>query len=443
MSKFLSKNKLVFSLQLTAYALIWYINFVIVSTYIPTLYSMADLSAATSKSGGMFLDFSKLYACSEIAKSAPQLIWDASTQAETLNKIIGAHQSDAGNFARTVYCAPYTPQSLLLIMPFTAFPLNQAIAIFEIFSLLLAIIAISFLLKKYQNYSLPKLLLWWYVIMAGFPFLQNLCLGQMTLILSGLMALFFLFWNSKNNFFAALSSALIIAIKPQRGLITLFIMLATKRYRLLIYTLICSLVLLGACAIFMGTDVLSLYPAKLKSIEAARHALQKTSPLEWTTAYYLGLPSFISFFWHKSIGHRLIIWSTIIDYVLIYLTWRKAYKFGPNTYPFAFAVTLLLDLLIGPYANLYDIFFLAIPWAMTLPQVELSHFSALKTYGMRLWYLAFSLFPICSWIIETYCLKFGGSLHMLMLSVIFLIAIINFREAAHDSKISSVPSISG
>ena len=84
--------------------------------------------------------------------------------------------------------------------------------------------------------------------------------------------------------------------------------------------------------------------------------------------------------------------------------------------------------MIGPYANLYDIFFVNLGWAMTLPEVALSRFSSLGTYALRFWFLAFSFFPIASWLIETYCLKYGGSLHMLLLAILLLIAVFNFKN---------------
>jgi hypothetical protein len=428
MTKLLNKKLILIILQLAVYGIFWYLNFVVIFTYVPTLRSMTALSTATSKTGGMFLDFAKNYACAEIAKTNPNVIWDANAQAETLNKLLNAHSTDPGIPARTVYCAPYTPQSLLLLMPLTMLPLNQAIIIFEIFSILFSISAISLLIKQYQHFSTTQIIIWWVIFLAAFPFLQNICLGQMTFILAGLLALFIINWNNKNVILPSVCLGLALAVKPQRALIMLIMLLATKRYRLFLGVILFSVLLLGCCVIFMGINPILVYPSKLQAIEAGRYALKLHSPLEWTTSYYLGLPSVISAIFQKSLGHELVTWSSILDFVMTYLIWKKAGKKGTHTYPFAFAVTLLIDLMIGPYANLYDIFFMALAWAITLPAVELANFSKIKTPALRLWFLAFSFFPIASWLIETYCMKYGGTLHMLLLGTVLIIALWNFKN---------------
>jgi hypothetical protein len=346
MTKFLNKKLILIILQLAIYVIFWFLNFVVISTYVPILRSMADLSTATSKTGGMFLDFAKNYACAEIAKTNPDVIWDAAAQAETLNKILNAHSSDAGIGARTVYCAPYTPQSLLLLLPLTLLPLNQAIIIFEIFSILFCLLAISLLIKKYQHFSTVQIIAWWIIFLAAFPFLQNVCLGQMTFVLAGLMALFIINWDNKNVVLPSVCLGLALAVKPQRALIMLIMLLATKRYRLFLGVTIFSILLLGACIVFMGLNPILAYPGKLQAIEAGRYALKLHSPLEWTTAYYLGLPSVISAIFQKSIGHELVTWTTILDFALTYLIWKKADRVSKQAYPFAFTLTVLIDFMI-------------------------------------------------------------------------------------------------
>ena len=293
-TKFFSKKLILALLQLTVYSCFWYLNIIIISTYIPTLRSMSALSIATSKTGGTFLDFAKNYACAEIAQVNPNMIWDAATQAETLNSILNAHQNDSGIPARIAYCAPYTPQSLLLLMPLTLLPLNQAIIIFEISSILFAVLAISALIRHYHNYSLGQLVMWWIIALAAFPFLQNVCLGQMTFLLSGLLAIFLFSWNKKNVVLPAICLTAILAIKPQRALIIVVLLLATKRFRLLGAVILFSICLLLVCAAVIGINPILAYPGQLQSIESGRYELKLHSPLEWTTAYYLGLPSVIS-----------------------------------------------------------------------------------------------------------------------------------------------------
>jgi hypothetical protein len=76
---------------------------------------------------------------------------------------------------------------------------------------------------------------------------------------------------------------------------------------------------------------------------------------------------------------------------------------------------------------------MALAWAMTLPEVELANFSEIKTPALRLWFFAFSFFPIASWGIETYCMKYGGTLHMLLLGTVLIIAIWNFKNVLSSS----------
>ncbi len=424
-------------LQLAIYSFFWYLNIVVLSTYVPALRSMSALSAVTSKSGGMFLDFTKSYACAQIAKTNPHFIWDAITQANTLTAILNAKSNDKGTVERAVYIAPYTPQSLLLVMPLTLLPLNQAIIIFESFSILLAILTISVLIKRYQNYSNGQLIIWWLIIFATFPFMQNLCLGQMTFILAGLISIFLLTWNNKTVIVPAVCLALTLAIKPQRALILIIMLLATKRFRLLTFTILFSILLLSICALTIGIEPLLAYPSKLQNIENARNAFKMNWPIEWTTSYCLGVPAVISFICQKSLGHGLVIWSSLLDFILVFSIWRKAAKLGTHTYPFAFAITVLIDLMIGPYAFLYDIFMINLGFAMTLPVVELSKFSELKTHALELWFLAFSFFPLASWYIESFYSPSGGALHMMLLAILLLIASWNLKNVISSKPLAS------
>ena len=440
-SKHRGKRLILLFLELCPYSILWYLNLTMISACAAILISMSTFSAASSQIAGRFIDFTKNYACSQIAKTNPKMIWDDNTQASMLNTILHSKPTDITSMERKLFVAPYTPQSLLLLMPLTNLPLNQAIIIFEIFSISFAIIVITALLKMYQQYSIPKILLWWFIVLSSLIFLQNICLGQMTPIIAGLAGLIFLSLKGNKVILPAASLALLCAIKPQRGLILIIMLIATKRFKILTAMLLFSILLLSICASVIGIDQLWDYPEKLQNIIQSYQTIKLHGPIEFSTTYTLGLPSLLSFLAQKSIGHNLVPWSTILDLLLCYFVWNKASKAGSGAYPFALIITLIVDLILGPYANLYDIFMLNIGWAMTLPEVELFQFSKLQGTSMQLWFLSFLFFPIIDWLIQGYCYKFGGSLHVILLSALLLIAIWNFKNIISQSKQTSIAEL--
>jgi len=427
MSASRAKTIFFFGLQSLLIIFAWLPVIIISQRFILTLSSTDNLAAQLKQDIGYFVDFSRLYACATIAKTNPDKIWDSAYEIKALETSL--HISDH-SLANQLQCpAIYTPQCLALIMPLTVLPLNQAIILFELIALLVSIIPISLLLKKYQGFSRSQIVVWWLIVLAMPSLLQNLCLGQFEVILAGLSAVFLLSWENSSSLIAPLMLALTIAIKPHCGLIMLIMAAATRRYRILYLTLLFSLLILAYSALVVGNAAIIKYPAIL--FAAQKGFSEGTLPYPLDNAVNLG--GAISVFTNRNFGSIISIFTTLIFIIATYCIWQKARR-SNNSYSFAYAVSLLLNLILGPYENFYALFLLAVAWAMTIPAVSINYYTKMQTKSLQLWFLTFLFFPMTSWQIIFCGASYRGLLHFFILAIMLIPALNNFLTASADDK---------
>lgn len=418
-----TKTILLFALQAIVVIFTWLPTAVIAFDYGSALSSTNSLALKLKENLCAFVDFTRLYACAQLAKTNAEDIWDPTAEIQTLAKCLQI-SPDSQSLARQMpMLTPvrYTPQCVALAMPLTVLPLNQALIFFEILALLAAIIPITFLLKKYQNYSTAQIILWWAIVLSMPTFIQNICLGQFETIIAGLSAIFLLTWENNNTLIAPLVLALAIAIKPHHALVMLMMALAARRYRLLLFTILFSALIFICTSLTLGSNVILKYPTVWFAIEKG----VANGKLFYPFAYTINLIGTMSMLFNPVVGQMLGSLSTGIFLLATYFIWRRAVHFGRHTYPFTYAVSLLLSLILGPHSNFYALFLLNVAWAITVPIIEISRLRKAQTLLSYSWCMAFLFFPFFSWYIIFAHIFLCAQLHLALLLILLLLALAN------------------
>ena len=369
--------------------LIWLPNFFCFYKFVPYLVNEKTLQSNLLIKTTAFIDTAKYYACAQIAKNTPQAIWDPSALQKWFANYLKISQPLDTSDTNKLSYSPYTPQAIVMFMPLTALPLHIVIIIIEFATLLSMLVPITLLIKKYFNVATLDILRWWLIALASVPITINFYFGQLDGLLAGLAAIFILQWQNKNCIAAALSLAITLAIKPQRALLMLVMALADKRFKLLFWTSLMSIIFLTITIYVLGWNTVIMYPTKLMSIHQAIDAY-KLPDAAATTVSILGLVSLVC---GQQAGHIISFGSTISFLILTYLIWRRALRAGQHSYPYAYAATVLLSFICTPYQHIYSLILLCVVWAGTIPATSISKILKVQKSALRYWCLLFFFFP--------------------------------------------------
>jgi len=420
-------------------ALIWLPNIFCLSQFCPYLANEEVLqSQMISKVSNLFIDVAGIYACAKIAATTPMKTWDLSTEQDWFKHYLNIPASIDLHTNGQLSPPCFTPQSIVMFMPLINLPLNQAIMVFEAFSLIFMIAALSVLLKTYLKFNAYNVVHWWLVVLASVSVSFDFYFGQSDGLLSGLTAIFLLNWCSKQCLPAALAFTFTLAIKPQCALVMVAMSLAGRKYRLMLLTALLSGLLLLLTINIMGLNSVITYPRQILSFTQAQDTY-KLPGLEGSLVSVLGPITLIA---GRHAASRLSLPFALISLVIMYIIWRKAIKTTPLSFPFAYASSLLINFILAPRQHVYSLILLSTAWAITTPAVSLKQIVQLKQHTERLWCLVFFLFPALGWIL-CYINGVGtpGTRCLPLLLFMLLLALSRFRQIIKSTKQSSLPKI--
>jgi len=411
---------------------IWIPNLIVIQNYFPYLINTKTLQSNLLARDFAFLDTAKYYACAQIAKAAPKDIWNPDILQNWFKDYLKISKPADQDIINKVGYSPCTPQSVVIFMPLTNLPLNKVIIILEILTLIILITPATILVRKHFNFTTPQIIYWWLIVLAAAPATMNFYYGQLDGLLAGLAAMFLLTWQNKNGFLGAVCLALTLAIKPQRALIMLIMSLADRRFRLLFWTLLISIILVVLTIMVLGLEPFLMYPNKLECIYRAidNHTLPDTA---YATASALGP---ISLIYGLGVAHMLSLPATIISLAGAYVIWRKAIQSGKHAYPFAYASSVLFIFIFAPLQHFYSLILLCIVWACTVPTISIEKILKIKEYSLRYWCFLFLFFPALTWIISYLaCFNgFPGLGHLSILLVMFFLSLFCFRQSIRSAR---------
>ncbi len=404
---------------------IWFPNLTAILSFTPYLANAGTLQSKLLKNG-IFIDVAKYYACAKIAATEPDKIWDPTVQQNWFKNYLNIPPSVDLFATDRLSPAQYTPPSIVMFMPLSCLPLNQAISIWEILSFLFMLICVTILLKQSFKYTAVQSLFWWLIVLAAAPVTVNFLYGQVNGVLAGLLAVFLLTWQKKNNLPASICFALTVVIKPHRALVMLIMLLAARKFRLLLMSiLICIIIMAGIIAV-LGIGPILKYPAQVILMETALDRYQMPAP----TTLVVGLLGPIGIICGREAARLASLPALSICLAGMYYIWRKAVRAGNHSYDFAYASTFLLNLICGPHEHFYDLALLSVVWACTVPSINIKNISNIKQHSLRFWCYLFLLFPAITWGIYLSTPVKGnfGAWHLPLLILMFFLSLYNFRR---------------
>ncbi len=331
-----------------------------------TVWAKNEFEGMRAKSYMLFLDFSKYYICGKMASGDDYVranVYDANLQQKYLTEY---SLTDA---KKPIEYIAYPPINFPLMKPLALLPMSQAFHIYWTLGLAFSIGATWLLSRQSIFFRGPlNFLTLWLAIFASIPMFRAYALGQFSLYLLGLIALYFYFFlrQSKKLDWSAGATLALTAIKPQYCIFLAIPALATFRWRILIAAAAGEAVLLALAAATVGikniidfpkivlfADQTSLYsgvfPEQMVNLRAI-FCLFTAPHLAMKIASALGLAAMVALAW----------------------LWYKHGRKRSDLMARLVALTVCVCLTTSPHTNVYDCILLCIPALLTMP----SSFSA-------------------------------------------------------------------
>jgi hypothetical protein len=294
-----------------------------------------------SESHMFFFDFSKYYVCGKLAGSPDKdNVYDPAVQARYLTEFGGA---DPG---KPVEYIQYPPIDFPLMMPLATLPISQAFNWFYGIGLALALSGTWLVAResRYFNNKLSYICLW-LAIFASVPLFRAYSLGQTSLFLLGLTAIYAFAFLRKRDWLAGIALAL-TAIKPQYSVYLAIPALATWRWPILISATIAELVLLAMAAATVGFKNIIDFPA------VVMHADQASTYGGVFAEQMVNLRALFCLCTTQPNAMRLS--SLAAGLVLLTLLWLWHRYRAANVEKRLIALTICLCVTTSPHTHLYD-----------------------------------------------------------------------------------------
>jgi hypothetical protein len=219
----------------------------------------------------------------------------------------------------------------------------------------------------------------------------------------------------------------------------LIMSVANKRLRLLGWTFFTSVILLLLTIGFLGLDTVLSYPSKLEWMYRAIDS-HKFPDAVFTA---VGILAPISLLFGMPTAHAMSFPLALISFGGAYLIWRQAIKSGKHTYPFAYASSVLIIFILAPLQHFYSLIMLCPVWAYTVPAISIPNILKIKERALRYWCFLFLSFPLLSWMtayVLGYLCKMPGLGHLPLITLLFVVSLINFSNSL-KTKTSSQPTL--
>lgn len=305
-----------------------------------------------SESHMFFFDFSKYYVCGKLAGSADRdRVYEPAVQARYLTEFGGADPN------KPVEYIQYPPIDFPLMMPLAALPMSQAFNLFYGGGLLLALIGTWLVARPSKNYFANRLsfVCLWLAVIASVPLFRAYSLGQTSLFLLGLTALYFYGFLSKSDKLAGAALAL-TAIKPQYSVYLAIPALATLRWPIIVSAFVVELLLLALAAATVGVKNIVDFPS------VVLHADQASAYGGVFADQMVNLRAIFCLFNNEQ-AMKLSSLAAIVALLGLAWLWHRYKNSGVNNR--LIALTICLCVTTSPHTHLYDCLLMAVAVILT------------------------------------------------------------------------------
>lgn len=398
---------------------------------VPVLTSRERFANQVRRLPDFAADFVKYYECGDLAGSPQKTaMYKLDTQVAWYQRFLGG-SGPGGPLhpERKLNAAQYTPPLCVFMLPWAKLPINAALLLWQLFTVLVGGTLILRFMQDHTELSHTKmmlLLLW----VCGLPsFETNMLLGQTAFLIAGLWCWFMSAWLKEQAVQSGVAIALIACIKPHHAVLALVICLASRRWRTLAAMMLC-LALLGCISIaVLGWDTVINYPADLSRMEAALDAGQVHAPNQVLVCIRRPL----EFLLPPHVAQRVSMISFALALVGSFFIWRQAMKIGKPSWGFALVTTQLMMLVFSFHAVFYDILYLAVGWAMTVREFWPDKILRLPAKLEVAWGLLFCLAPLVTHgIMFVYTWDRGMGIHLVWLVILLVVAGWRYWQVCRD-----------
>ncbi|MBS2011244.1 MAG: DUF2029 domain-containing protein [Cyanobacteria bacterium SZAS TMP-1] len=346
-----------------------------------------------------YCDFAKYYVCGKIAASPDRLkAYDAKVQADYLVKDALGDPSAPEEFIH------YPPMDFPLMAPLATLPIEQCFLVFCLSGSLIFLTGTFFLSRAAAGAgagfnSINALLFFWLAVFGSVPMLRAFALGQTSLFLAGITAVYIFAWMRKRSFLAGLALAL-TSIKPQYSVFLVVPALACRRYKLVLWAALCELVMVLAAVATIGPQNVINYP------QIVLHAEQTANLAGGFVSEMVNVRGLLAIFMADSVAVKIAGGLSLIAWFYLASLW---WKFGglqkgeptrarAHTVALLLATTVLYCLTFSPHTHLYDLVILSVVAPAATQSSIKSAWAGEEPRAEKLFSLLLLVYPAAGWL---------------------------------------------
>ncbi|MBU6451735.1 MAG: DUF2029 domain-containing protein [Cyanobacteria bacterium REEB67] len=343
-----------------------------------------------------FCDFAKYYVCGKIALSKEaHHAYDPTVQTHFLLHDAHGDKKTAEEFIH------YPPIDFPLMAPLAEQSIDKS---FYLFTLLGHLIFFSgtFLLARATliNRGRGKMLvylLFWLAACASVPMCRAFMLGQTSLILTGLTAIYI--WALiKNRSLPAGIALALTAIKPQYSIFLVIPALVQRRFKLLFFTILAEIALLFAAFKTIGLTNILNYP------QIVMHAEQTANLAGGFVSEMVNVRGLLAISMADAVAVKIAGAVALAAWLCLAVLWLRYCprpgRSDDTTFKLLLTATVMFCLTFSPHTHLYDCLFVSVTFLVAGQKsltAAVKNSNSTSSWATRSLSILFLLYPLLGW----------------------------------------------
>lgn len=368
-------------------------------------------------------DFFQYYQASQLALSdLAHQVYDPEVQREWFNKLIAPLHSDK------IFYNQQPPYFYPLLIPLRFLPANFAYTTWCLLQTALGLTAVWLVSRQgLLNERQRKVFL--LGVLASFPAYICLWHGNTSFWLLGFLGLYVHFLYQKKDFTAGVMLSL-STIKPQYVFVMSVPMFGMWRWKALIAAILAETLLLVLAVVVIGWENVIGYPQVVTNAES-NPAFIGVKP--YVMASIRGI--FGQFLTIKGSlqATTAIMFASLIPLLILWIKTAKAKS--SNRLRWAWALTIMLAILVSPHTHIFDCVLIALAAVLTMPTLSLIDLKTLPQW-QRIWCAILILFPPLGWLSNFLCGYESSPIMFFVPTVValFALSVVGYIHADDDPK---------
>jgi hypothetical protein len=353
-----------------------------------TVFYNHKVESSRQESRLFFCDFAKYYVCGKLAISEDRYkAYDRAVQADYTARFALGDAKVQEEFIH------YPPMDFPLMAPLSALSFEHSFLAFCFLGNAI-FIAGTFLLNRatacFANFRI--LVFFWLAVFGSVPMLRTFVLGQTSVFLTGIIALYVFSILKDRPAWGGIALAL-TSIKPQYTLFLAIPALAQRRYKLIIWAALCEvLMILGAVATIGIKNVIN-YPAILL------HSEQTVELAGAFVSEMVNVRGLLANLFDDSIAAKTSAIFALLAMTYLAFLWLKFCR-DPKDSPQArllLAITVMFALTFSPHTHLYDCLFVAVALLAAGNSSLTAAISADQSAAQKIFACLLLAYPVAGW----------------------------------------------